>query len=105
MSATRCVEGPSTNGSRPARRRPTTTSYGEAPVTGTTVLASLSSMSHSCHCLANLGSHLSRRPAVGVHRQRRDRLIDGRALVEQRLDPRAHVPEQEWPPAAQSHPL
>ena len=87
---------PAAPGSRSSTPCPTSTSYGAAPATRMVVMQQR---------LDDLGGDLGRRAAVGVDDEGRDRLVDRRALVEQRLDPAAHVAEQQRSRAAEPDPL
>ena len=60
--------------------------------------------SWSCQRLDDLGGDLVGRPPVGVDHEGGDRLVDRRALVEQRLDPAADVAEQQRPASCRARP-
>src|SRR5688500_11549652 len=105
-NATRVTSSPSRPGSRAVRSCPTTTSYGAAPPTCSTVAPVGPSLMGSLRQdPGHLVGDVLRGASVGVHREPGHRLVDRGALVEQRLDPGPDVAEQQRPADAEPDPL
>src|SRR5947209_18187912 len=103
MTATRCASAPTRSASRSKTSdAPTTTSYGDAPRTGSVVRSPMGAILHQ---RAYLLGDLRGFAPVGVDHVGRDRLVDRGALVEQLLDPSAHVAQKQRSRDAEADPL